>query len=159
MPFWQRTLPLEPRRLTAGIDPMDARTTSRHGPDLPPAEPLSPMHIPGSGRASKHAAGTPLKVLLLEDVATDAELVERELKKAGVAFVAKRVETRAAFVEALEAFRPDVVLCDYTLPDFTGADALTTVRRTHPDIPVVMVTGTLGDERAIELLKAGAKDY
>lgn len=101
----------------------------------------------------------PLRILILEDVATDAELMERELRRAGMEFVAKRVARRKAFIAALETFKPDIVLADYTLPDFNGRDALLYVRKAHPEVPVVMVTGTLGDEAAIELLKAGAKDY
>ena len=100
-----------------------------------------------------------LNILILEDEATDAELMQRALHKAGTDFTARRVDTRADFVAALQTFMPDVVLADYKLPDFTGADALAYVRHVHPEIPVVMVTGTLGDEGAIELLKAGAKDY
>ena len=100
-----------------------------------------------------------LKILIVEDAATDAELMESELRRSGVRFVAKRVDTRGAFTDAIEAFKPDIVLCDYALPDFTGADALEHVRRTHPEISAVMVTGALGDERAIELMKAGARDY
>ena len=83
----------------------------------------------------------------------------RELRKAGLDFTAKRVDRRADFVAALETFMPDVLLADCKLPGFSGAEALAYVRHVHPEIPVVIVTGTLGDEAAIELLKAGAKDY
>ncbi len=100
-----------------------------------------------------------LKILLLEDDPNDAELMQRELRTAGLDFIAKRVDTRADFVVALETFAPDLVLADYKLPDFNGAEALAHVRQVHPEIPVVMVTGTLGEEAAVELLKAGAKDY
>lgn len=101
----------------------------------------------------------PLRVLLLEDAASDAELALETLRHAGVTFVAEIVETRATFIEALRAFHPDVVLADYKLPSFNGREALEIVRRDHPDVPVIVVTGTLGDEAAIEMLKAGAKDY
>ena len=101
----------------------------------------------------------PLKILMLEDNPVDAELMTRELAKAGVDFTAKRVDTRAGFAEALEAFAPNVVLLDCKLPGYDSAEALAHERRVHPEIPVVIVTGTIGDEAAVELLKAGAKDY
>jgi PAS domain S-box-containing protein len=103
--------------------------------------------------------GSELRVLMLEDTATDAELAERELRKAGIAFTARRVETRDAFVLALGEFKPDIVLSDYRLPDFDGMAALEIMRRDHPDVPVVMVTGALSDMEAVELIHAGAKDY
>jgi PAS domain S-box-containing protein len=100
-----------------------------------------------------------LRVLMLEDTSTDAELTERELRKAGIAFTSMRVETRDAFVRAIEEFRPDIILSDYKLPDFNGMTALEIVQRTHPEVPVVMVTGALSDIEAVELIHAGAKDY
>jgi len=100
-----------------------------------------------------------LRVLMLEDTPTDAELIERELRKTGITFTSKCVETRDAFVRALEEFRPDIVLSDYKLPDFDGLAALEIVQRDHPEVPVVMVTGALADIEAVELIHAGAKDY
>lgn len=100
-----------------------------------------------------------LRVLMLEDTLSDAELAERELRKAGITFVSMRVDTRDAFARALEEYHPDVILSDYKLPDFDGMTALQMVRRDHPEIPVVMVTGALSDIEAVELLHAGAKDY
>ena len=100
-----------------------------------------------------------LRVLMLEDTPTDAELAEHELRKAGITFIAMRVETRDAFVRALDEFRPDIILSDYNLPDFNGMAALKIVQRSHPEIPVIMVTGALTDVAAVELIHAGAKDY
>ena len=100
-----------------------------------------------------------LRILQLEDVATDAELAVHALRNAGIAFVSTRVDTRAAFIAALTEFKPDVVLADYRLPHFDGHAALEIVRREHPEVPVVMVSGTLGDEVVTYLLKAGARDY
>ncbi len=100
-----------------------------------------------------------LRVLMLEDTPTDAELAERELRKAGITFTSLRVETRDAFVRALEEFHPDIIMSDYKLPDFNGMAALEIVRRDHPEVPVVMVTGALSDIEAVELIHAGAKDY
>jgi two-component system, cell cycle sensor histidine kinase and response regulator CckA len=100
-----------------------------------------------------------LRILMLEDIPTDAELAERELRKAGIAFIAKRVETEKAFVEALEDFAPDIILADYSLPSFNGLKALAITRESHPDIPFIFATGTLGEEIVVETLKKGATDY
>jgi PAS domain S-box-containing protein/putative nucleotidyltransferase with HDIG domain len=100
-----------------------------------------------------------LRVLMLEDTPTDAELVEHELRMAGIAFISKCVDTREAFIHALEDFQPDIILSDYKLPNFDGLDALEIVRRDHPDMPVIMVTGAFSDIDAADLLAAGANDY
>jgi PAS domain S-box-containing protein/putative nucleotidyltransferase with HDIG domain len=100
-----------------------------------------------------------LRVLILEDVAEDAELMTRALRKGGLAFVAQRVQMRDAFIHALAEFAPDIVLSDYHLPAFDGRSALAIVRERHPELPVIMVTGAIGDELAVDLLKAGAQDY
>jgi PAS domain S-box-containing protein len=101
----------------------------------------------------------PLRLLLLEDEPTDAELTVRQLRRDGLDFVSRRVDSRDAFVRALEEFDPSVVLADCRLPDFDGAEALLIAQAARPDLPVIMVTGALGDETAIGLLKAGARDY
>lgn len=100
-----------------------------------------------------------LRILMLEDTPSDAELAEHELRKDGIAFTSMRVETRAAFIDALEQFQPDIVLSDYNLPDFNGMAAIQIVQREHPEVPVVMVTGALSDVEAVELIHAGARDY
>ena len=101
----------------------------------------------------------PLHILLLEDVATDAELVQRELEREGFDFEARRVTTEDAFVQALDAFDPDIILVDYSLPTFDGMAALEVAQEERPHIPVVFVSGAIGEERAIETLKQGATDY
>ncbi|MFZ2161284.1 MAG: ATP-binding protein [Sideroxyarcus sp.] len=100
-----------------------------------------------------------LRILMLEDTPDDAELAEHELRKSGIKLVAKRVETRDAFILALEEFQPDIILSDYKLPNFNGNAALEIVRRDYPEVPVIMVTGALKDIEAVELIHAGAKDY
>ena len=102
---------------------------------------------------------TELRILLLEDEATDAELVEHALRKADLSFTAKRVDTRETFIQALEEFKPDIVLADYKLPFFDGGSAVKIARQQYPDIPVVIVTGAVGEETAVELLRLGARDY
>jgi len=100
-----------------------------------------------------------LKILLLEDTLSDAELLEHSLRRGGIAFAALRVDTGPAFERALDEFKPDIVLADYNLPSYSGRTALDYVLRVHPGIPVIMVTGAIGEEMAVELLKAGARDY
>jgi two-component system, NtrC family, sensor kinase len=100
-----------------------------------------------------------MRVLIVEDVPTDAELVEYELRNAGMEFSAKRVETKRAYIEALSTFFPDVILSDYSLPAFDGITALQLRLERAPDTPFIFVTGALGEELAIDLLKQGATDY
>ena len=100
-----------------------------------------------------------VRILLLEDVPADAALIQRELTKAGLVFVSQRVDTRAAFEEALRVFSPDVILSDHGLPGFDGAAALQLVKERFPTLPVILVTGSLNEETAVEFMKAGAADY
>jgi len=100
-----------------------------------------------------------LKILMLEDVATDAELIERELRKANIDFSSKRIETKEAFIRELKEFSPDLILSDYALPSFDGMSALKIVQEEYSYVPFIFVTGSLGEEKAIETLKSGATDY
>ncbi len=104
-------------------------------------------------------SGEELRILILDDTPSDAELEELELRDAGLAFSMLRVDTRKAFEQALDEFKPNIVLADYKLPAYNGREALEYTQRMHPQIPVIMVTGAVGDEVAVELLKQGAKDY
>jgi PAS domain S-box-containing protein len=100
-----------------------------------------------------------VRVLLVEDVAEDAALIERELRRAGIAGVAVRVDSERTFREALATFAPDIVLSDHSLPTFGASDALRIALLEAPDTPVIVVTGSLGEETAAEYIKAGAADY
>jgi len=100
-----------------------------------------------------------LRVLMVEDVETDAELSARELKRAGIVCEVRRVETARAYVSALQEFQPDLILSDFSMPHFDGMEALALARRAYPDIPFIFVSGTLGEEYAIRALKSGATDY
>lgn len=100
----------------------------------------------------------PLRVLLLEDRPADAELVLRALTKAGIAAQWRRVQTEADFVATL-ATPPDLILADFRLPQFDGLKALQLVRDRGLALPFIIVTGTLGDERAAECVRHGATDY
>ncbi len=102
---------------------------------------------------------TPIRVLYLEDSDADAELVQALLEKAGIACELTRVETRAEFAAALEAGGFTLILSDGTLPAYDGLSALAYARERCPDLPFILVSGTLGEEAAIESLKAGATDY
>src|SRR3989454_4632661 len=100
-----------------------------------------------------------LRILLLEDVPADAALVERHLTKSGLEFVSQRVDTRARFEQALREFVPDIILSDHGLPGFDGSAALELVNERFPTLPVILVTGSLNEEKAVEFMKAGAADY
>ncbi len=100
-----------------------------------------------------------LRILCLEDDAADAELVIRQLRDTGLSFAWQRAAGREEFAAALAAFQPDLILADYRLPAFSGREALEMALAWRGDVPVIMVTGTLGDELAVDLLRAGAKDY
>jgi diguanylate cyclase (GGDEF)-like protein/PAS domain S-box-containing protein len=100
-----------------------------------------------------------IRLLIVEDLETDAELAVRELHKGGVPSRVLRVETEPDYVRALQEFMPDLVLCDYTLPRFDGMSALTLARERRPDLPFIFLSGTIGEEIAIESLQRGATDY
>ncbi|MEN6586920.1 MAG: GAF domain-containing protein, partial [Sulfuricella sp.] len=100
-----------------------------------------------------------LRVLLLEDSPTDAELNERVLRKAGIVFTALRVESQEGFFAALDDFKPDIILADYHLPGFDGLNALAIAHEKHPEIPFIFVTGAMGEERAVDSIRHGATDY
>jgi diguanylate cyclase (GGDEF)-like protein len=102
---------------------------------------------------------TPLRILLLEDVPNDAELERLTLKSARIACETRCVATRADFLDQLDTFDPDLVLSDFTLPGFDGLSALELARDRQPDLPFIFVSGTIGEERAVEALKRGATDY
>lgn len=105
---------------------------------------------------------TTIRVVLVEDSPEDAELNLAELERAGLAVAARRVDDEAGLQQTLESFRPDIVLADLTLPGFGGFDgyrALRLVRERMPDLPFIFVTGTMGEEAAVEALREGAADY
>jgi len=101
----------------------------------------------------------PLRILILEDVPMDAELVEYELERASIPFLSRRVDSRDGFLRELDSFRPDVILSDYTLPRFDGMTALSLARERAPSIPFLIVTGSVNEETAVGCMKAGATDY
>ena len=100
-----------------------------------------------------------VRVLMVEDVADDAALIERELRRAGIAGATRRVDSERGYREALRTFAPDIVLSDHSLPQFGASDALRIALLEVPDTPVIIVTGSLDEETAAEYIKAGAADY
>ena len=102
---------------------------------------------------------TNIRILILEDSAADAELMAFELRRANMLFTALRVQCRDTIIRELDEFKPEIILSDYTLPDFNGWEALQIVRQTHPEIAVIMVTGVLPDIEAVDFLREGSKDY
>ncbi len=100
-----------------------------------------------------------LRILIIEDLPTDAELMERELKRGGFEFVSLLVDTEDAFLAAIEEFRPELILSDFRLPTFDGLSALRIAQERAPLIPFIVVTGSMNEETAVECMKAGAFDY
>ena len=100
----------------------------------------------------------PLRILILEDRAADAELIERELRAAGLAFVAKIVATEPEFLAGLRD-APALILADYSLPGYDGLSALAAAQEQCPAAPFIFVSGSLGEEKAIGALHRGATDY
>jgi CheY-like chemotaxis protein len=100
-----------------------------------------------------------LRILHLEDNPLDAEMILDRLALDGIACETVRVQTRADFVAALEQGGFDLILCDYSMPAFDGASALVLTQEKCPDVPFIFVSGTIGEDRAVEALKGGATDY
>jgi signal transduction histidine kinase len=102
---------------------------------------------------------TPLDVLIVDDSGDDAELLVHELRRGGYDVNFERVDRPEAMLVAIESRHWDVVICDYSLPHFSGGDALQLLRARNADTPFVCVSGTIGEETAVAALKQGAQDY
>src|SRR5712692_975466 len=100
-----------------------------------------------------------IRILMVEDSPHDAELIERELRRAKLDFSSERVETEKDFRATLESKDPDVILGDYNLPGFDGVEALKIARSLVPETPFIFVSGSIGEERAVQTLREGATDY
>lgn len=101
----------------------------------------------------------PVKILILEDCPSDAELVNLELREANMEFVTKRVEIKDDFLASLDSFSPDIILADYKMPQWTAIDALKLLKEKNYDLPFILVTGNQTEEIAVESMKQGAFDY
>ena len=104
-------------------------------------------------------AMNPHRILLIEDNLADTEMTVREMKRDGLAFDWRRVETEADLRRACAEFEPTVVLSDFAMPKFDGLSALRIVRELRPEVPFIFVSGTIGEETAINSLRSGANDY
>lgn len=100
-----------------------------------------------------------INILALEDNPGDIELIKYELLEAKINFSLKHVFSKTDFLRELDDFNPDIVLVDYTIPGFSGMEALSLLKELVPDLPVIFVTGTIDEESAVECMKAGATDY
>jgi DNA-binding NtrC family response regulator len=100
-----------------------------------------------------------LNILMLEDIPIDAEMIERELQNANIMYSARRVASKNKFLKEMQILSPDLVLADYSLPQFSGLEALKIVREMKIKIPFILVTGMKNEEIAVECLKEGADDY
>ncbi len=109
---------------------------------------------PAMGSASRM-----IKILLLEDVVSDAELIQRELRKGNVNFESRCVETREDFQRTLGEFGPDIILSDFSMPQFNALDALALLKESSQEVPFILVTGSQSEEVAVQCMKEGADDY
>ena len=100
-----------------------------------------------------------IKVLLVEDSDQDAELALKELKRAKLDFVSRRVQAESDLRRSLQDFAPDIVLSDFSMPGFSGLAALKICKEWNPDVPFILMSGTVGEDVAVEAMKAGANDY
>ena len=110
---------------------------------------------------AQEAAATQVKlrVLQVEDNPLDVELVQRELRRAGFDFSTAVVQTRDEFIREVQNQCPHIVLADYNLPQWRGMEALAILTHENLDVPLILVTGALGEVTAVECLKKGATDY
>jgi PAS domain S-box-containing protein len=100
-----------------------------------------------------------IRVLIIEDSADDARLIENELRRGGLDPACERVETAASLQAALDLRQWDLILCDYSMPHLTGPQALTLYQSKAMDIPFISISGSVGEEQVAEMLKTGAHDY
>lgn len=101
----------------------------------------------------------PIRVLVVEDSEDDCDLIVRELRRGGYDVQSQRVDTSAALGTACDSQKWDLVISDFSMPQFSGMDALTLVRARQSDVPVIFVSGTMGEETAVAAMKNGAQDY
>lgn len=100
-----------------------------------------------------------IRVLILEDNRADVELMKLQLRKASLEFIAESCQDKKAFLSRIDTFVPDIILADFSLPDFDGLSAIALARQRIPHLPAIIVSGAIGEEAAIDALKAGATDY
>ncbi len=100
-----------------------------------------------------------IRILIVEDLPADAELAQREIRKTLESCIFQRVETREDYVVALVEFQPDIIISDYRMPRFDGLTALKLALEKTPLVPVIILTGAINEDTAVECMKAGANNY
>src|ERR1700722_18869848 len=100
-----------------------------------------------------------LKILMLEDVETDADLIQRQLTRDKLKFTTERVDEEQEFIDALGSFKPDIILSDHAMPQFNSMAALQIAQKLAPKVPFILVTGSVSEEFAVNCIKSGADDY
>lgn len=135
---------------------METSVMSENGNSISdyPSLALSPLNPP-----SLNNMGQPTRILLLEDNPYDAEIILHALRRGKYDFIHTVAANKNEFRTALTEFQPDIVLADYNLPDINGYAAMKILQSVLPDIPMIIVSGTIGEEFAIEALKSGITDY
>ena len=125
-------------------------------PSLHPPEPAlaAPVSLPGV-----QPAGTPLRALVVEDNPDDVQLLVRALDQGGFNVVSRQVEDTEGMYRALEEEAWDVVFLDYHLPNFSAAGALGILKTLRLDLPCIVISGAVGEEAAVEVMRAGAHDF
>lgn len=100
-----------------------------------------------------------IKILIIEDNIDDADLIIRQLKKSGMSFISEVVETKKRFEQSITTFCPDIILSDYSLPAFDAVSAFEIVKSKNLNLPFIIISGTIGEENAIMLMKEGVTDF
>ena len=100
-----------------------------------------------------------LRVLIIEDSKVDTLFIIRELTKGGYDCFYERVETASSMRKAIQEKQWDIILCDYIMPDFNAPSAIAVLKEANIDIPIIVVSGNIGEETAVECMRLGAQDY
>jgi len=100
-----------------------------------------------------------IRILIAEHNSSDMDLIENELKKGGINFISQLAQNETRYIAALKTFVPDIILCDYTFPSFDGPTAFKLSETLLPGTPFIIVSGTIGEEKSVELIKEGVTDY
>lgn len=98
-------------------------------------------------------------ILIVEDSEADAQLIAQELQKGDLAHTAKWVRSKEELLKSLREYVPDIILCDYKMPSLDAPEVLKIVKERFPEIPLIVVSGTIGEEIAVEMIRCGAVDY
>lgn len=100
-----------------------------------------------------------IEILLLEDNDSDAQLIGMHLKQLGIAFNLSIVQSREEYIKSISVKKPDVILCDYSIPGYSGLSAFTEIKEMDIKVPFILITGALSDGFAAEIAKVGITDY